>query len=115
MPVEPPPSQWNFPDPARYGEGEVVGLGADLEPGTILAAYRAGIFPMPLRRPKPAWWAADEGGREAAARAGRLLDVQWRTDRLASLGAVEVSRRRYGELLERALRLPLPSAFAAPA
>jgi leucyl/phenylalanyl-tRNA--protein transferase len=57
--------------------------------------------------------AEDEGGAEAAARAGRLLDVQWRTDHLASLGAVEVSRRRYGELLERALRLPLPSGLVA--
>jgi leucyl/phenylalanyl-tRNA--protein transferase len=232
MPVEPPPSQWSFPDPASCGEGEVVGLGGDLEPGTLLAAYRAGIFPMPLKRRKLAWWspepravlpldgvrasrrlhrsghrfelrvdtafervieacadprrpgswidpeiraayvrlhrlgwahsveawslqggelegglygvaigglfagesmfhratdaskvalvhlvellAAGDGGPEAAARAGRLLDVQWRTDHLASLGAVEVSRRRYGELLERALQLPLPAAFAGP-
>ncbi|HEX6493010.1 MAG TPA: leucyl/phenylalanyl-tRNA--protein transferase [Candidatus Dormibacteraeota bacterium] len=227
MPVEPPPSRWTFPDPARTADGEVVGLGGDLEPGTILAAYRAGIFPMPLRR-RLAWWspeprgvipldglhaarrlrrserrfeirvdtafaevieacadrrrpgawigpeiraayvrlhelgwahsveawsadgelagglygvaigglfagesmfhratdaskvalvhlvemlAADEGGPDAAARAGRLLDVQWCTDHLASLGAVEVSRARYAELLERALRLPLPSAL----
>jgi leucyl/phenylalanyl-tRNA---protein transferase len=229
MPVEPAPSQWTFPDPSRAGEGEVVGLGGDLEPGTILTAYRQGIFPMPLRRRKLAWWspqpravlpldglhasrrlrrsarrfevrvdtafeqvveacadprrpgawidldiraayvrlhrlgwahsveawsaetgelegglygvaigglfagesmfhratdaskvallhlvdllAAAEGGPQAAARAGRLLDVQWRTDHLASLGAVEVGRERYGELLRRALTLPLPPAF----
>jgi leucyl/phenylalanyl-tRNA---protein transferase len=207
----------------------VVGLGGDLEPGTVLAAYRAGIFPMPLRRGRLAWWSpepravlpldglhvsrrlrrslrrfevrvdtafarvvdgcadprrtgawidpevraaylrlhdlgwahsveawsapggelegglygvaigglfagesmfhrsadaskaalvhlvdllgAGEGGPAAAARAGRLLDVQWRTDHLTSLGAVEVSRDRYAELLEQALRLPLPPAF----
>ena len=53
------------------------------------------------------------GPPEAAARAGRLLDVQWRTDHLASLGAVEVDRERYGELLRRALTLPLPPAFAS--
>lgn len=231
MPVEPPPSQWTFPDPARAGGSEVVGVGGDLEPGTILAAYRAGIFPMPLPRQKLVWWSpqpravipldavhasrrllrsmrrfevrvntafeqviaacadprrpgawidpeireaylrlhrlgwahsveswspdggelegglygiaigglfagesmfhratdaskvsllrlveiltADDGGPEAAARRGRLLDVQWRTDHLAGLGAVEVSRRDYAALLERALELPLPSALTA--
>jgi leucyl/phenylalanyl-tRNA--protein transferase len=33
----------------------------------------------------------------------RLLDVQWRTDHLASLGAVEVRRARYLALLAEAL------------
>jgi len=34
-----------------------VGLGADLEPGTLLAAYRSGLFPMPLGKSAPmAWW-----------------------------------------------------------
>lgn len=47
QPVEPLPTRWEFPDPALV-EGEVVGVGADLEPGTVLAAYRRGIFPMPL-------------------------------------------------------------------
>ena len=37
---------------------------------------------------------------------GRLLDVQWVTPHLATLGAVEVPRSTYLELLERALRLP---------
>jgi leucyl/phenylalanyl-tRNA---protein transferase len=32
-----------------------------------------------------------------------LLDVQWRTDHLASLGAIEVSRTKYLELLADAL------------
>jgi leucyl/phenylalanyl-tRNA--protein transferase len=41
----------------------------------------------------------------------RLLDVQWVTDHLASLGAVEVSRARYRQLLDRALRRPPPPAF----
>lgn len=38
--------------------------------------------------------------------ADRLVDVQWRTDHLASLGVVEVSRPTYLALLGRALRLP---------
>ncbi|HEX2063283.1 MAG TPA: leucyl/phenylalanyl-tRNA--protein transferase, partial [Acidimicrobiales bacterium] len=40
-----------------------------------------------------------------------LLDVQWRTPHLASLGAVEVSRRTYLGLLEEALARPLPPPF----
>ena len=48
VPVEPPPSPWVFPDP-RDGDPQedLVGIGADLAPGTLLAAYRRGIFPMP--------------------------------------------------------------------
>lgn len=46
-----------------------------------------------------------------AARQGRLLDVQWRTDHLASLGAVAVGRDEYGRRLARALQLPLPARW----
>ena len=45
--------------------------------------------------------------------AGRLLDVQWRTDHLASLGAVEMPRERYLDQLGRVLALPLPEAFTS--
>jgi len=41
----------------------------------------------------------------------RLLDVQWSTPHLAGLGAVEVSRRHYLELLAEALAHPLPSVW----
>jgi leucyl/phenylalanyl-tRNA---protein transferase len=41
----------------------------------------------------------------------RLLDVQWRTDHLATLGVVDVPRSEYVARLEVALRLPLPEAF----
>jgi leucyl/phenylalanyl-tRNA--protein transferase len=40
-----------------------------------------------------------------------LLDVQWVTAHLGSLGAVEVSRQEYYKSLTVALRLPLPAAF----
>jgi len=43
---------------------------------------------------------------------GSLLDVQWLTPHLASLGAVEVSREEYHALLRQAVALPrvaLPS------
>jgi leucyl/phenylalanyl-tRNA---protein transferase len=49
----------------------------------------------------------------AADRCGeRFVDVQWLTPHLARLGGSEVSRRRYLELLDRAVQLPLPAAFA---
>ncbi len=41
----------------------------------------------------------------------RLLDVQWQTPHLASLGVVRRPREEYLEALGRALRLPLPAAF----
>jgi leucyl/phenylalanyl-tRNA--protein transferase len=42
----------------------------------------------------------------------RLLDTQWQTEHLASLGVVELPRRDYLARLAVALRLPLPAAFA---
>jgi leucyl/phenylalanyl-tRNA--protein transferase len=51
-----------MPDPASADDAGVVGVGADLEPGTILAAYRAGLFPMPIRRRTVAWWSPDPRG-----------------------------------------------------
>lgn len=225
MPLEPPPTRWAFPADGRPVDGEVVGVGADLEPGTLLAAYRAGLFPMPADGGAIAWWSPDprgilplaglrvgrslrkavnrfeirvdtafdevtgacadpgregawitpviraayarlhrlgwahsveawsledgtlQGGLYGVAIAGlfagesmfhratdaskvalvglvdrmaaaegipadRLLDVQWRTDHLASLGVVTVARPEYRRRLRRALELPLPPAFA---
>jgi leucyl/phenylalanyl-tRNA--protein transferase len=243
VPIEPAPSSWRFPRPGsardrhrRVGGSalidDVVAVGADLEPGTLLAAYRNGLFPMPLdlpgRSPVTGWWSPDprailplDGLRvsrslarscrrfevrvntafEAVGRAcaspdrpGRwitpeisaaydrlhqlgwahsveawapgegpggedllagglygvavggffagesmfhhrsdaskvalaalvghlvaggatLLDVQWLTPHLASLGAVEISRERYLDLLAEASARPLPPAFGRP-
>jgi leucyl/phenylalanyl-tRNA--protein transferase len=210
-----------FPDVAHADADDLVAMGADLEPGTLLAAYRAGIFPMPGDTDAMLWWSPMERGvlplddlrvsrslRQAARRmeirvdtafpevieacadpardsgwideqvldaytklhrlgwahsveawqdgelvgglygvavgglfAGesmfhrvrdaskvalvglvgllqdehadrRLLDVQWRTPHLASLGAVAVPRRTYLRMLADALDVPLPPAFA---
>jgi leucyl/phenylalanyl-tRNA--protein transferase len=220
MAVEPPPTPWVLPAATTADESGVVGVGADLEPGTLLAAYRSGLFPMPVDGGVLAWWSPDPRGiipldglrvsrslRQAASRfevtvdrdfpaviaacadpsrphgwinqpvidaytrlhelgwahsvevwsdgelagglygvavgglfAGesmfhrgrdaskvallhlaellraderpeRLLDVQWTTPHLVSLGAVDVGRPRYLELLGAALELPLPEAF----
>lgn len=62
-PQEPPPSRWEFPAASSADDSGIVGVGADLEPGTVLAAYRQGLFPMPLRRPRAlAWWSPDPRG-----------------------------------------------------
>lgn len=55
---------------------------------------------------------AGEAEGEAGAAAGVLIDSQWLTPHLASLGAVEISRSDYLARLSHALALPLPAAFA---
>jgi leucyl/phenylalanyl-tRNA--protein transferase len=47
-----------------------------------------------------------DGGR------GRLLDVQWTTPHLVSLGAVDLPRAGYVQQLRVALELPWPAVFA---
>lgn len=44
--------------------GDLVGVGLDLEPATLLAAYAAGLFPMRLkgRRGRLGWWSPDPRG-----------------------------------------------------
>lgn len=44
---------------------------------------------------------------------GRLVDVQWRTDHLGTLGVQEVSRARYLRLLSAARALPEAPVFSA--
>ena len=59
MPIEPIPSQFELPDP-RSAEGDVVAVGGDLEPGTLLQAYRHGMFPMDLPDGHLGWWSPVE-------------------------------------------------------
>ncbi len=59
MPIEPIPSTYELPDP-KPGDGDVVAVGADLEPGTILQAYRKGLFPMYLPDGHLGWWSPVE-------------------------------------------------------
>lgn len=57
MPQEPPATRWLFSDPASWApDDDLVAIGADLQPGTLLAAYRAGLFPMPSARRGPTTW-----------------------------------------------------------
>jgi leucyl/phenylalanyl-tRNA--protein transferase len=222
VPVEPPLTRWRFPPATEADEHGLVGVGGDLEPGTLLAAYRSALFPMPLgpagamgwwspdprgvlpldglhtsrslRRSmaryeirvdaafdsvveacadprRPGGWITDEiasaygrlhelgwahsveawdadglaGGLYGVAVGGlfagesmfhrrtdaskvalaglvdilgsdggadRLLDVQWATPHLATLGVVEVPRMAYLARLARALEVPLPAQWA---
>ena len=61
MPV-PGPSRWRFPDPAGAGEDGLVGIGADLEPATLVDAYRRGIFPWPHPGAPLPWFSPDPRG-----------------------------------------------------
>lgn len=57
MPIEPDPTEWELPSPDEADDEDLVGIGADLEPGTVLAAYRRGLFPMHLAgRRLLGWW-----------------------------------------------------------
>jgi leucyl/phenylalanyl-tRNA---protein transferase len=51
-----PPSHWEF-DPARWPDDDCVAVGADLAPETVVSAYSAGAFPMPVDDVAPmVWW-----------------------------------------------------------
>lgn len=215
---------WQFPPLSALPDGEdLIAVGADLEPATLVSAYASGYFPMPLGRRKLGWFSPDPRGvflpgdlvvskslrrslrryrvtvdtafREVIRACGdparehgwindrivdayerlhhlgiahsveawdddglagglyglaiggffagesmfhrrtdaskvalvhlvellelqpgsdRILDVQWTTPHLSSLGARGLARTDYGALLELALDQPLPAAFADP-
>jgi len=65
MPVEPDVSRWRLDLEHAAPDEDLVGVGADLEPGTLLKAYRAGLFPMGLGhhgRGPIGWWSPDPRG-----------------------------------------------------
>jgi len=55
-------SRWRFPDPAGAAPEGVVGFGADLEPATLVHAYRHGIFPWPHPGAPLPWFSPDPRG-----------------------------------------------------
>jgi leucyl/phenylalanyl-tRNA--protein transferase len=64
-PVEPLPTSWVF-DLSEVEDGEdMVAVGGDLRAGTLIEAYRSGVFPMGLgelgARPL-GWWSPDPRG-----------------------------------------------------
>jgi leucyl/phenylalanyl-tRNA---protein transferase len=57
-----PPTAWILPDPEEADEDGVVGVGADLAPGTLVDAYRRGIFPWPHPGVPLPWFSPDPRG-----------------------------------------------------
>jgi leucyl/phenylalanyl-tRNA--protein transferase len=52
---------WDFPDARDFGPDDLVAVGGDLEPDTLLDAYARGLFPMRVRR-MLGWWSPDPRG-----------------------------------------------------
>lgn len=65
MPIVPDPTPWAFPPAAGWDpDDDLIALGADLDPGTLIAAYRAGLFPMPVTQDSEelGWFSPAERG-----------------------------------------------------
>lgn len=57
-----PPPRWHLPDPRDAEPGDdVVAVGGELDPGTVLSGYARGLFPMHLDDTL-AWWSPDPRG-----------------------------------------------------
>jgi leucyl/phenylalanyl-tRNA--protein transferase len=58
------PSRWAFPSPEEWPDDDVVAMGGDLAPSTLIAAYRGGIFPMSLDSMPGVmvWWSPNPRG-----------------------------------------------------
>lgn len=66
-------SRWRFPLPSELPDGDIVTVGGDLEPSTIVNAYRWGVFPMEVSGLPGVlgWWSPDPRGIVAPRSAPR--------------------------------------------
>ena len=57
-------NRWSFPPPDRWSNGDLIAVGGDLDPATLVNAYRRGIFPMEVSalQGKLGWWSPDPRG-----------------------------------------------------
>jgi leucyl/phenylalanyl-tRNA--protein transferase len=58
-PARLPACRFRFPDPARADAEGLLAEGGDLEPATLIEAYRRGIFPWPVEASELLWWSPD--------------------------------------------------------
>jgi leucyl/phenylalanyl-tRNA--protein transferase len=86
--------RFRFPDPRRADAAGLVASGGDLEPSTLIAAYRRGIFPWPAEGIDLLWWSPDP-------RAVLPLD------------GLHVSRRLGQTLRQHRFRVTIDADFAA--
>lgn len=91
----------------------LVAVGADLEPGTLLAAYRAGLFPMPVGRRRLGWWSPDPRGiipldglhvSRSLRRSARRFEVRHDTEFEAVMRHCGDPRRPHGWINEEFVR-----------
>ncbi|HEU5322998.1 MAG TPA: leucyl/phenylalanyl-tRNA--protein transferase [Methylomirabilota bacterium] len=94
-PVPLPPSRWRFPDPRAADAEGLVAHGGDLEPATLVDAYRRGIFPWPADARALLWWSPDpravlpvEGPRVSRRLARTLRQGRFRVTLDADFAAV---------------------------
>jgi leucyl/phenylalanyl-tRNA--protein transferase len=94
-PIEPPATEVRFPEPRRVRR-DVIAVGTDFRPGTLLTAYRMGIFPWPQ-----------------ASRAGDELVAWFSPDprALLSLGELHWSRSLRRTLRHHPFRITVDAAF----
>ena len=58
-----PASPWSFPPlDGLTDEEDMIAIGADLEPSTLIEAYRTGYFPMPMGRRRIGWFSPNPRG-----------------------------------------------------
>jgi leucyl/phenylalanyl-tRNA---protein transferase len=93
-PARLPPCRFRFPHPREAGQDGLLGHGGDLEPATLIAAYRAGIFPWPLDSRTLLWWSPDPRA-------------------VIPPDALRVSRRLARTLRQGRFRVTINAAFAA--
>jgi leucyl/phenylalanyl-tRNA--protein transferase len=57
-------SRWSFPPPEKWPDSDLIAVGGDLEPATLINAYRRGIFPMEVTalQGKLGWWSPERRG-----------------------------------------------------
>lgn len=80
------PSMWQLPHGSEADDDGVVGVGADLEPGTLADAYMRGIFPwphadmpLPWFSPNPRAVIPTDGVRVSRSLARLMRRVEWHT------------------------------------
>ena len=61
--IDPGQCVWNLPNPRECDPGEeILAIGADLAPSTLLTAYCNGLFPMHVSTGELAWWSPNPRG-----------------------------------------------------
>ena len=64
MPQPAGETRWSFPSPEQWPESDLIAVGGDLSPATLINAYRRGIFPMEVTalQGRLGWWSPERRG-----------------------------------------------------